>query len=340
MKRVLFVVTKSENGGAQKWIKEQIELLTGEFEVYLVTDTSGWLAANVSVSDVMLDVRIRKKSSLLFLLRFIWFIQKNNIDLVVSSSANAGLYSRLASFITGVKNIYVSHGWSAIYNGGKFKFIYVLVERLLAKISDSVLCVSDSDLIKAKDVIKVKPEKLKLIQNKILPMEASGVYGLRERPRILSVARLVEPKRLDLLVEAVIGMDVDLFIVGDGPLRLKLEALSPVNVFFLGELEGFSRFCDFDVFTLISDSEGLPMSAIEAISAGLPLVISNVGGCSELISDNGVLVDNTLSSIKSGIESAINSYSDFSLASHSLFQRRFNLEKSKQEFILYYKTFL
>ena len=74
---------------------------------------------------------------------------------------------------------------------------------------------------------------------------------------------------------------------------------------FLRKVKDFQNFSDYDVFCLISDSEGLPLSAIEAMSCGLPLVLSNVGGCSELIKENGFLVDNSPEEIANKLKISI-----------------------------------
>ena len=55
MKNILFIVTKSQNGGAQKWTKEQIEICSNDFKCFLATDENGWLSQNVQVEDKFLN---------------------------------------------------------------------------------------------------------------------------------------------------------------------------------------------------------------------------------------------------------------------------------------------
>ena len=145
MKKILFIITKSENGGAQKWVKEQIEILENKFEIYLVTDEKGWLFQNVKMNGYMTDYRIRNRFSLCFFFKFIKFLKKNNIDLIIASSANAGVYSRLSKIFYKAKVIYVGHGWSSIYNGGNLKWLYTKIEKFLSYFTDSILCISKSD---------------------------------------------------------------------------------------------------------------------------------------------------------------------------------------------------
>ncbi len=337
MKKILFIVTKSENGGAQKWVKEQVEILKDEFEVYIATDEEGWLIQNTKVKSYLTDMNIRKKFSFSFYLKFLKFIKNNQIDLIVASSANAGIYSRLSKLLFKSKIIYVGHGWSSVYNGGKLTWLYTGIEKYLSYLTESVLCVSESDYARAKDVIRIDEKKLKLIKNKIIPMKNKQGSAKHSTIKVLSVARFRLPKRVDLLISAVKNIDAELYLVGDGPLRNEYETISNDRVHFLGEVDGFDNFDKYDIFTLVSDSEGLPLSAIEAMSAGLPLVLSNVGGCPELIKENGVLVENNISDISNGIIECINNIGVYSKNSKNLFDTEFDLMKNKSIYIEYYK---
>ncbi len=340
-KNILFIVTKSENGGAQRWVKEQIDILDESFKTFIVTDEEGWLIKHAKCDDFMTDKRILSPFSHSFLKRFANYVKDNDIDLIVSGTANAGVYGRLVKLYCDVNVLYVSHGWSSIYNGGVLKTIYTTVERLLSTITESVLCVSSSDFTRAKEEIKIEPSKLKFIVNKSLPMKRREPNRAKEdKIKIVNVARFKHPKRHDLLIEAMRDIDAELYLVGDGPTREELQKNAPSNVYFLGEVDGFDQFCRYDIFALISDSEGLPLSAVEAMGVGLPLVLSNVGGCPELIGDNGVLVQNEVESIKSGIINAIKNIQNYSARSVEMFDREYNLEKFKDLYIDYYSSYM
>lgn len=340
MKKILFIVTKSENGGAQKWIKEQIEILQDNHELFIVTDEDGWLVKNTNVKSTLTSKNIYKRFSLYFFKEFVNFVKLHNIDLVIASSANAGIYARLLKiFNKKCKIIYVSHGWSSIYNGGILTFLFKFIELQLSKLSDSILCISSSDYNKAKDIIKIKEDKLKLISNKIFPMK-ERVQRKDKKIKILTVARLRYPKRVDLLIKSLADLNVELYVVGDGPLMQKLEPYKSFeNIHFLGEVDEFSDFKSYDVFALISESEGLPLSAIEAMSAGLPLILSDVGGCSELIKDNGVLVKNSIEEIYHAINECIQFIDTYSNNSRIYFEKKYNLEKNKEIYVEYYKKY-
>jgi len=123
--------------------------------------------------------------------------------------------------------------------------------------------------------------------------------------RLLSVARLAPQKGLEVLLEALACLPeaersrVSLTVVGDGPLRPRLEALATRGlsgrVRFLGwqprdELP--SIYTSADVFVLPSLEEGMPTVVLEAMASGLPIVMTDVGGARELVQDdeNGLVV--------------------------------------------------
>ena len=126
-----------------------------------------------------------------------------------------------------------------------------------------------------------------------------SVVSPEERPQrsgftLVFVGRLAKVKDLGTLVRAVALArlrvpDIQLWIVGDGPERGPLEALVAelgiaANVVFWGERHDVARFFSAaDVFTMSSVSEGLPMSLLQAMSVGLPAIVTDVGGMAEVV---------------------------------------------------------
>jgi glycosyltransferase involved in cell wall biosynthesis len=121
---------------------------------------------------------------------------------------------------------------------------------------------------------------------------------------------------------------------------MALKKVKHRNVIFHGEIDGFNYFQDYDIFSLISDSEGLPLSALEAMSSGMPIILSDVGGCFELIDENGILVKNDVNVIKEAIIQSITNKEMFSKNSIKLFDKMYNLEINKDIYIDYYKDVL
>ena len=117
----------------------------------------------------------------------------------------------------------------------------------------------------------------------------------RERPLIVSVGRLKAPKDFLTLVRALAKLRADSFealIVGEGPDRARTRAGDRVarpgrsGCGWLGERRDVPELlATADVFVLSSSSEGMPVSVLEAMAAGLPVVASRVGGVPELVVD-------------------------------------------------------
>lgn len=349
MNNIAFIITKSQVGGAQKFVADQIIYLKkNAFNLYLITNENGWLTTETKqyISGVLIDKGIESLKSPVFLYKLIKFLKENNVSLIICNSANGGLYGRIAAKICNKKSIYVSHGWSSVYNGGSLKKFYNKIEYWLSLIGTSILCVSDNDVTIGKEVIGINPKKIMLIYNSIpSPKERYTPEIRKVKYNLLSVSRLEHPKRIDLMIDSVKEIEnVTLNIIGIGKheqeLKRKVEEEKIRNVIFIGEIEGFNKYYEYDIFILISESEGLPMSAIEAMGNGLPIVISNVGGCRTLIRKNGELVDNNIMSIQNGIQNTILKINNYSSSSIDYFNEKFNLEHTIKTYVDYYKSVL
>ncbi|MHB9148995.1 MAG: glycosyltransferase family 4 protein [Thermoleophilia bacterium] len=134
----------------------------------------------------------------------------------------------------------------------------------------------------------------------LYPGITAAVWGDRppppNAPRVGTVARLVEVKDIDLFVEVIarvasVVSDVRAAVVGSGPESERLRALSTSQgmdgvVTFPGDVRpGSAVVREFDVFLLTSVSEGIPMAVLEAMSAGVPVVATDVGGMSEVVQE-------------------------------------------------------
>ncbi|HEX7505319.1 MAG TPA: glycosyltransferase [Polyangia bacterium] len=151
----------------------------------------------------------------------------------------------------------------------------------------------------------VEDRKVSVIENGIdlvhyqpraeLRAEVRAELGLPDDSLVLgSVCRLVECKNVSLLLRAALphlSPATRLLIIGDGPERPKLEAFAsrePQGKFahFLGQRTDVARLLNgLDLFALSSSTEGHPISVIEAMATGLPVLATQVGGIPEMIQD-------------------------------------------------------
>lgn len=327
-KTMLFVISKGTVGGAQSWVKDQYKLFIDTRELYLWVGDNGSLARLFGKSNSAIYSLLKSPASFLLIFKLVYFIRRNNVDVVVANSAYAGVLCRLLRiFEPKVRIIYVSHGWSSLYSNSRLRKLFIRVERLLAHLTDKIICISNSDYERAKSSIGIRQDKLCLIRNMIYSEVADDErsrspnelekFDSQHTLKLLFVGRLEEPKIPELLLKAVSNrFEYEVTVIGTGPKFNELKQLAGKNTKLLGELADFDSFSDYDALVLSSRSEGLPMVGLEAASQGLPLVLSNVGGCPELIfsygsKSNGILFDNEESSLLEALEKVHNNYSDF-----------------------------
>jgi glycosyltransferase involved in cell wall biosynthesis len=119
--------------------------------------------------------------------------------------------------------------------------------------------------------------------------------GLSEDTLVIGcVCRLVDCKNVGLLLRTALphlGPAIQLLIIGDGPERSALESLAGHHsqgrfAHFLGQRSDVARLLSgLDLFALSSSTEGHPLSVIEAMASGLPVLATKVGGIPEMIED-------------------------------------------------------
>lgn len=129
---------------------------------------------------------------------------------------------------------------------------------------------------------------------KILGLNPEAAAGLQNAFVYGSIGRLAYPKNYEFLINAhkaikAVRPNAKMLLIGEGPERAKYEGLIRSyklenEVFLGGEIKDASRFLkSFDLFVLPSIFEGLSLSLIEAVRAGVPALASRVGGNEEII---------------------------------------------------------
>ena len=221
-------------------------------------------------------------------------------DVVHAHSLRAGAFTALVvprsvAMVTTLHN--------AILETGARRLVLQGLQRLTARRSDVVLCVS-SDMVEAIEAAGADEVRRTFIA---APRRAAGrsreqvrdELGAGERPVVLAISRLHPQKDLPTLVKAAALLrDVDplplVAIAGGGPGGQRTRDLideldAPVEL--LGERSDVpDLLLAADVCTLSSEWEGCPLSVQESLRAGVPFVGTRVGGIPDLVSDAGLLV--------------------------------------------------
>jgi glycosyltransferase involved in cell wall biosynthesis len=307
--RVLVLITLAERGGAQAYVASLLPALAEEFELAVAAHGDGFLrdaAAEAGVRFIPLThlgraIDLRGDARALGELRAL--MRREKPQILHANSSKAGVIGRLAAVATGVPvRIFTVHGWAFKAYQGAAATIYLWADRLMRPLTTWTVCVAESERAAGLRARTCGPGNTVVIRNGV------DLNGPRRRhelasatPTVLAVGRFRYPKDFPTLVRAVAQLapgTLRVLIAGDGPERPALEAeIASLGVAdaveLLGERDDVpDLLAGADVLALPSLSEGMPMSVLEAMAAGLPVVASHVGGVGELVVDGatGMLV--------------------------------------------------
>jgi glycosyltransferase involved in cell wall biosynthesis len=304
----VLVITLAEAGGAQSYVASLLPALTSRFEVVVAAHGDGPLREAVVGSAAryvpLRHVRrpIRPLRDLLGLIELTRLLRRERPEIVHASSSKAGVLTRVAARLAGIPIcVFTVHGWAFTAHAGLASRLYRWADRLVRPLTTAAICVSDGELKAGVGAGTCDPDRTVVIPNAVDVSAAPRSRHDRATPLILAVGRLKAPKDFVTFVRALGALPAGSFealIVGDGPDRLELEEeIRTLGLADSVQLAGERRdvpelLARADVFVLSSRSEGLPVSVLEAMAAGLPVVASRVGGVPEVVVDGrtGVLV--------------------------------------------------
>ena len=294
--KILQVITKSELGGAQSVVTNISNYLAREHEVTVVAGEGDGrmfdeLAPNIHKVRCETLVRaispIKEVKTLMFLRKL---YRDFRPDIIHLHSSKAGILGRI--IFPSAKIVYTVHGFDSV----RLAFRQFLpVERALRRACKYVVGVSryDCNNLKAEGI----DHNVHLVYNGIKDCsegEAQLPFSVPEQyqKKVVCIARLSPQKNSAIFLEVARRMpDVAFIWIGN----LQEAPAHPDNVFFWGNIPYSGRLCRyFDLFFLPTNYEGLPIVILEAMSCGLPVVASDVGGVHEIVHDgeNGYTLEN------------------------------------------------
>lgn len=364
---VFILITRGDTGGAQQHILSLIGHLRHRIRFTLGCGEPGYLVTQADKMGVETIVvpHLKRPISPLTDLRCVralrQVLKRHNPDLVHLHSSKAGVVGRLAARSVNIKSLFTAHGWAFTGGSGLVRRSYgVIIEWIMAGFGNGIIAVSGYDFRLAKKFGVIGNDvsgnrRGWLIPNGARPVRvAARVRKNSGKPaRLLHVGRLERPKNQRLLIEAVsmIERDFSLVIVGSGQLRPGLDewvdrhGLSG-RVTFAESSQVDRYFADADIFVLSSDYEGLPLVILEAMSAGLPVVATDVGGVGEAVSDgvSGFLVGRGNAKGLSGKLTRLIDDDDlrrkFGLQGQQIYRDHFTEERMCEQTLAVYQTLI
>lgn len=217
-------------------------------------------------------------------------------DVVHLHSSKAGILGRIAAYRLGISSVFTAHGWSFTDGVSYFnRVIYKNVEKLVSKISNKIITVSEYDRQLALNNNVGTEHLIKTIRNGVVDKTQKHIPVTSDKiVKLIMVARFDKQKNQRDLIDVLYNLKdlpFEVSFVGDGPLLN--EAKTQVEnyrlngkVKFLGARHDVEQLLSMSqVFLLITNWEGLPLTILEAMSNSLPIIASDVGGVCETIDD-------------------------------------------------------
>ncbi len=320
-KKILYIITKSNYGGAQRYIYDLASNMPKSFDTVVAFGGTGKKNAStgtlhtklkeknirtILIKNFMRNMSISKDLLSFFEILKIIYTEKPNTLHVTSSKA--GGIGAFAGRVLGVKNIiFTSHGLAF---DEKWRSIW---QRILIWIATWLTMLFSTKTIQITKDTYCRAKKMPLMKNKIILIH-NGIKEptfiekekarkqliinkkefIYDMPWIGTIAELHKNKNLDLLIKAVAALkennvNTQLILIGDGEEKEKLKKLVnklhiKENVHFTGYVKNAVKYLKaLDVFVLPSKKEGLPYVLLEAGFAKLPVITSDIPGVKDII---------------------------------------------------------
>lgn len=290
-------------------------------------------------------------------------IRDQEIDIVHCHQYTPWVYGWLGHLGTSAKVVFTEHGR---FHPDRYRFKAAFINPFLAFTTDTVIAISKATKQALGQYEFVPASKIEVIYNGIVGLERDE--NIAEKVRIElgiprdatimgTVARLDPVKNQRMMIKAFAQVlksheNTWLLIVGDGPDRQMLECLArELRIAHRVAFTGFQDrpvgyLCAMDIFLLSSHTEGTSMTLLEAMSLGIPAVVTSVGGNLEIVQNHvsGMLTSSDeVSMFAKAISQLIENPStanEMGRQSAEVFRKRFSIETMINAYINEYQSLI
>lgn len=261
---------------------------------------------SAGVSVIVIDEK--RLNSLRVFLRLLKLIRDLKPDIVHTHRTKENILGSLAAFITGCRHsIRTLHGAPEHLPGWRkpTKYLLVWLDQMTGRyLQDFIIAVTYPLAEQVKDIYP--GNKIRVVENGLNISSALKAHKIAPSKFIIGFAgRLVGVKRVDIIIKIARELldqypefEFEVRIYGDGPLKEELEQLNKAMgteevISFRGHSNNIhEEIQQMNTFLMTSDHEGLPMSLLEAMLLGVPIIAHAVGGIPKLLreGENGIMI--------------------------------------------------
>lgn len=296
LQKCLMLTVRADYGGGPEHILSLMRGLSGRYR-FMIGAPAGQVYSGRFTEYAELHAVPYRRFSLPAFLRLARLIRREDIRLIHSHGKGAGVYGRLLGLVTGRPVIHTFHGFHYLHLGAAKRWVYLALERWLARRSSALLNVSATEKDSCARAGLLDRVSSIVVPNGVVvaPYQRASMAQVAQREWVLiNVARHESEKGVDGLLRLARdlsdqGLNYRLWLVGDGEQHAELRAQAQSagiadRIDFLGFRDDVASLLrSADIFVSASHGEGMPLTVLEAMAAGLPAVVSDVIGNRDVV---------------------------------------------------------
>ena len=301
-KKIAYIITRSDIGGAQNHLISLIKHFSQKYKLLLIVGSEGALT-DVAESHGA-DVRVVKSLDSANFFSAIYELRKHlNLhqpDVVHTHSSLASLYGRIAAKMCNIKTVYTVHGWHFANLNNPFKArCQIMVEFLLKRLTSQWIVVSLFDKDLGQQYKLFNKNAVECIPNGVPDLQSGQHVRKDTHFKLVFVGRASYQKNylaaIEILEQSHKQVSLTIYTSGrevaelltrveTSPAKGRCEVIVDAN-------NAGSLLNQYDLMIVTSRYEGMPLSVLEGLRAGLPIVSTDVCGMKEIVRpENGYLV--------------------------------------------------
>ena len=307
---ILYISVRADFGGGPEHLFRLVNGLSDKYKTFIAcpNDYPYYEKYSKIIGKQNLVEIPHRKFGISSFIKLIKFVKKKKVKIIHSMGKGAGIYGRLLAIVCFKKCVHTFHGLHIDNYNSIQKKLYLALEKILSVFSTMLIAVSNSEYDRILKHNICKKDSITVIDNGVIIPEKFVTENNFNKDKfvVTTITRLDYAKNPNLLIDIfqslvklgdmgkyelqIIGLKKEVTEDGEFEIPEKLKK----NIRLLGfTLNPSVHLLESSCYLSTSRWEGLPLSVIEAMSVGLPVIATNVVGNNSLVENNsnGFLYD-------------------------------------------------